>query len=141
LYYFCAVSISVLIDCKKTKKIYKSNFLVVKKFFEFTAIVLLAAIFLGLGLWQLDRARSLKEILNAPPPPVSAPVVEIVSTPRVVEAAAEKAPKVKKVKAPKVKAPQLEAPQALAAKKAAPAKKGAALPPALQKPAAPPPPP
>jgi cytochrome oxidase assembly protein ShyY1 len=47
---------------------------VVKKFFEFTAIVLLAAIFVGLGLWQLDRARSLKEILNAPPPPVSAPV-------------------------------------------------------------------
>ena len=46
----------------------------VKKFFEFTAIVLLAAIFVGLGLWQLDRARSLKEILNAPPPPVSAPV-------------------------------------------------------------------
>ena len=46
----------------------------VKKFFEFTAIVLLAAILLGLGLWQLDRARSLKEILNAPPPPVSAPV-------------------------------------------------------------------
>jgi len=47
---------------------------VVKKFFEFTAIVLLAAIFVGLGLWQLDRAKSLKEILNAPPPPVSAPV-------------------------------------------------------------------
>ena len=46
----------------------------VKKFFEFTAIVLLAAIFVGLGLWQLDRARGLKEILNAPPPPVSAPV-------------------------------------------------------------------
>ena len=46
----------------------------VKKFFEFTAIVLLAAIFVGLGLWQLDRARSLKEILNAPPPPVSGPV-------------------------------------------------------------------
>ena len=46
----------------------------VKKFFEFTAIVLLAAIFVGLGLWQIDRARSLKEILNAPPPPVSAPV-------------------------------------------------------------------
>lgn len=46
----------------------------VKKFFEFTAIVLLAAIFVGLGLWQLDRARSLKEILNAPPTPVSAPV-------------------------------------------------------------------
>ena len=46
----------------------------VKKFFEFTAIVLLAAIFVGLGLWQLDRARSLKEILNAPPRPVSAPV-------------------------------------------------------------------
>jgi cytochrome oxidase assembly protein ShyY1 len=44
---------------------------VVKKFFEFTAIVLLAAIFVGLGLWQLDRARSLKEILNAPPPPVA----------------------------------------------------------------------
>lgn len=46
----------------------------VKKFFEFTAIVLLAAIFVGLGLWQLDRAKSLKEILNAPPTPVSAPV-------------------------------------------------------------------
>ena len=46
----------------------------VKKFFEFTAIVLLVAIFVGLGLWQLDRARSLKEILNTPPAPVAAPV-------------------------------------------------------------------
>jgi upstream activation factor subunit UAF30 len=36
--------------------------------------------------------------------PVSAPVVEIVSTPLVVEVASEKAPKVKKVKAPKVEA-------------------------------------
>jgi cytochrome oxidase assembly protein ShyY1 len=37
-------------------------------------LLLIVTIFIGLGLWQLDRARSLKEILNAPPPPVSAPV-------------------------------------------------------------------
>ena len=45
-----------------------------KKFLEYTSLLLIVTIFIGLGLWQLDRARSLKEILNAPPPPVSAPV-------------------------------------------------------------------
>ena len=45
-----------------------------KKFLEYTSLLLIVAIFIGLGLWQLDRARSLKEILNAPPPAVSAPV-------------------------------------------------------------------
>jgi upstream activation factor subunit UAF30 len=41
---------------------------------------------------------------DSAPVNVSAPVVEIVSTPLVVEVASEKAPKVKKVKAPKVEA-------------------------------------
>ena len=45
-----------------------------KKFLEYTSLLLIVVIFIGLGLWQLDRARSLKEILNAPPPAVSAPV-------------------------------------------------------------------
>ena len=45
-----------------------------KKFLEYTSLLLIVTIFIGLGLWQLDRARSLKEILNAPPPPASAPV-------------------------------------------------------------------
>ena len=45
-----------------------------KKFLEYTSLLLIVTIFIGLGLWQLDRARSLKEILNAPPPPVAAPV-------------------------------------------------------------------
>jgi cytochrome oxidase assembly protein ShyY1 len=47
---------------------------VVKKFFEYTALVLIAAVFVGLGLWQLDRARDLKIILNAPAPAITAPV-------------------------------------------------------------------
>ena len=46
----------------------------VKKFFEYTALVLIAAVFVGLGLWQLDRARDLKIILNAPAPAITAPV-------------------------------------------------------------------
>ena len=46
----------------------------VKKFFEYTALVLIAAVFVGLGLWQLDRARDLKIILNAPVPAITAPV-------------------------------------------------------------------
>jgi cytochrome oxidase assembly protein ShyY1 len=47
---------------------------VVKKFFEYTALVLIAAVFVGLGLWQLDRARDLKSLLNAPAPAITAPV-------------------------------------------------------------------
>jgi cytochrome oxidase assembly protein ShyY1 len=47
---------------------------VVKKFFEYTALVLIAAVFVGLGLWQLDRARDMKTILNAPAPAITAPV-------------------------------------------------------------------
>ena len=46
----------------------------VKKFFEYTALVLIAAVFVVLGLWQLDRARDLKIILNAPTPAITAPV-------------------------------------------------------------------
>ena len=46
----------------------------VKKFFEYTALVLIAAVFVGLGLWQLDRARDMKTILNAPAPAITAPV-------------------------------------------------------------------
>jgi len=38
---------------------------VFKKFLEYTSLLLIVTIFIGLGLWQLDRARSLKEILNA----------------------------------------------------------------------------
>ena len=45
-----------------------------KKFFEYTALVLIAAVFVGLGLWQLDRARDMKTILNAPAPAITAPV-------------------------------------------------------------------
>ena len=45
-----------------------------KKFLEYTALLLIAATFVGLGLWQLDRARDLKQILNAPPPAATAPV-------------------------------------------------------------------
>lgn len=45
-----------------------------KKFFEYTALVLIAVVFVGLGLWQLDRARDLKIILNAPAPAITAPV-------------------------------------------------------------------
>jgi len=47
---------------------------VAKKFFEYTALVLIAAVFVGLGLWQLDRARDMKTILNAPAPAITAPV-------------------------------------------------------------------
>jgi cytochrome oxidase assembly protein ShyY1 len=47
---------------------------VFKKFLEYTALLLIAATFVGLGLWQLDRARDLKQILNAPPPAATAPV-------------------------------------------------------------------
>jgi cytochrome oxidase assembly protein ShyY1 len=47
---------------------------VFKKILEYTSLLLIVAIFIGLGLWQLDRARSLKEILNTPPPAISAPV-------------------------------------------------------------------
>ncbi|CAB4625796.1 MAG: hypothetical protein F2603_03105 [Actinobacteria bacterium] len=46
----------------------------VKKFLEYTALVLIAAVFVVLGLWQLDRARDLKIILNAPTPAITAPV-------------------------------------------------------------------
>ena len=56
-----------------------------KKFLEYTSLLLIVTIFIGLGLWQLDRARSLKEILNAPPPPVSAPVaLQDLAEPRAV---------------------------------------------------------
>jgi len=47
---------------------------VVKKLSEYTALVLIAAIFVGLGLWQLDRARDMKTILNTPTPAISTPV-------------------------------------------------------------------
>jgi cytochrome oxidase assembly protein ShyY1 len=47
---------------------------VFKKFLEYTALLLIAATFVGLGLWQLDRARDLKQILNAPVPAATAPV-------------------------------------------------------------------
>ena len=46
----------------------------VKKLSEYTALVLIAAIFVGLGLWQLDRARDMKTILNTPTPAISTPV-------------------------------------------------------------------
>jgi len=56
---------------------------VVKKFFEYTALVLIAAVFVGLGLWQLDRARDLKIILNAPAPAITAPVaLQVLAKPR-----------------------------------------------------------
>jgi cytochrome oxidase assembly protein ShyY1 len=47
---------------------------VFKKFLEYTSLLLIVVIFIGLGLWQLDRAATLKEILNAPPPAIAAPV-------------------------------------------------------------------
>jgi cytochrome oxidase assembly protein ShyY1 len=47
---------------------------VVKKLSEYTALILIAAIFVGLGLWQLDRARDMKTILNTPTPAISTPV-------------------------------------------------------------------
>ena len=46
----------------------------VKKLSEYTALILIAAIFVGLGLWQLDRARDMKTILNTPTPAISTPV-------------------------------------------------------------------
>ena len=55
----------------------------VKKFLEYTALVLIAAVFVGLGLWQLDRARDLKIILNAPAPAITAPVaLQVLAKPR-----------------------------------------------------------
>ena len=55
----------------------------VKKVFEYTALVLIAAVFVGLGLWQLDRARDLKVILNAPAPAITAPVaLQVLAKPR-----------------------------------------------------------
>ena len=45
-----------------------------KKFLEYTSLLLIAAIFVGLGLWQLDRARDMKSILNAKPAAITAPV-------------------------------------------------------------------
>ena len=45
-----------------------------KKVLQYTSLLLLAAIFVGLGFWQLDRASQLKKILNAPPAPMAAPV-------------------------------------------------------------------
>jgi cytochrome oxidase assembly protein ShyY1 len=47
---------------------------VFKKFLEYTSLLLIAAIFVGLGLWQLDRARDMKSILNAKPAAITAPV-------------------------------------------------------------------
>ena len=55
----------------------------VKKFLEYIALLLIAAAFVGLGLWQLDRARDMKTILNAPPPAITAPVpLESLAKPR-----------------------------------------------------------
>ena len=45
-----------------------------KKFLEYTSLLLIAAIFVGLGLWQLDRASDMKSILNAPPTAITAPI-------------------------------------------------------------------
>lgn len=45
-----------------------------KKFLEYISILLIAAIFVGLGLWQLDRARDMKSILNAKPAAITAPI-------------------------------------------------------------------
>jgi cytochrome oxidase assembly protein ShyY1 len=47
---------------------------VFKKFLEYTSLLLIAAIFVGLGLWQLDRARDMKSILNAKPAAITAPI-------------------------------------------------------------------
>jgi cytochrome oxidase assembly protein ShyY1 len=47
---------------------------VFKKFLEYIALLLIAAVFVGLGLWQLDRARDMKTILNAQPAAITAPV-------------------------------------------------------------------
>jgi len=47
---------------------------VFKKLLEYTSLLLIAAIFVGLGFWQLDRARDMKSILNAKPAATAAPV-------------------------------------------------------------------
>jgi len=47
---------------------------VFKKLLEYTALLLIAAVFVGLGLWQLDRARDMKTILNAQPAAITEPV-------------------------------------------------------------------
>lgn len=54
-----------------------------KKLLEYTSLLLIATIFVGLGLWQLDRAREMKRILNAAPPAITAPVpLESLAKPR-----------------------------------------------------------
>ena len=45
-----------------------------KKLLEYTSLLLIAAIFVGLGFWQLDRARDMKSILNAKPAATAVPV-------------------------------------------------------------------
>jgi cytochrome oxidase assembly protein ShyY1 len=56
---------------------------VFKKLLEYTSLLLIATIFVGLGLWQLDRAREMKRILNAAPPAITAPVpLESLAKPR-----------------------------------------------------------
>jgi cytochrome oxidase assembly protein ShyY1 len=47
---------------------------VFKKFLEYIALLLIATVFVGLGLWQLDRARDMKTILNAQPAEITEPV-------------------------------------------------------------------
>ena len=55
----------------------------VKKFLEYVSLLLIAVVFVGLGLWQLDRARDLKIVLNAPAPAITAPVpLESLTKPR-----------------------------------------------------------
>lgn len=54
-----------------------------KKTLEYTSLLLIATIFVGLGLWQLDRAREMKRILNEAPPAITAPVpLESLAKPR-----------------------------------------------------------
>jgi cytochrome oxidase assembly protein ShyY1 len=56
---------------------------VFKKLLEYTSLLLIATIFVGLGLWQLDRAREMKRILNEAPPALTAPVpLESLAKPR-----------------------------------------------------------
>ena len=45
-----------------------------KKFLEYTTLLLIAVIFVCLGLWQLDRASQLKKTLDAPATAITAPV-------------------------------------------------------------------
>jgi cytochrome oxidase assembly protein ShyY1 len=47
---------------------------VFKKLLEYIALLLIATVFVGLGLWQLDRARDMKTILNAQPAEITEPV-------------------------------------------------------------------